>query len=708
MFDWIPFYEELAKKLLKYKDKPYELASIIYNNFDRNTEIHNLHDGDGSDYAEIDPFTVYSIFNRKVNNRSDLLAKIKKVFKINAALPTSFEGIPLLNNLNSAFCCFSKDRSADGKDIERLGLLFEEAQKEKPDMEDVFDAVLKQYNIKIAKLTMGLFYICPNKYLALDKYNCNYLSKYGINVGNLNKMKFADYESLLKDVKEKMSKNEIVEQTIPEFSENAWKTGDGSIGEDGADLGYYEEIVELLRYKKNIIIEGAPGVGKTYELPRIITRLCFPDLPDYSESVLKEKMKWLRENKRVEYVTFHQSMDYEEFVEGIRPHTNENGNVFYEVESGIFKRICEAAKKPIVEDNSFKIKDDANVWKVSLFRTGDNPIRTECMKNNHIRIGWDNFGEDISQVDEANSDGRIILNAFYDRMQIGDIVFSCYSSRSIDAIGVVTGDVEWHDEYENLKRVRKVEWLIKDINEDIYEMNGGTAMTSGTVYRLKNIELDDVFAILNKYGVGNQTEIKKNDLPYVLVIDEINRGNVSKIFGELITLIESDKRIGCKAETEVTLPYSKKCFSVPDNVYIIGTMNTADRSIDSLDYAMRRRFAFVKYKPMALALDNFNVDLFEMVSRLFIDNYDEYKEKNSDVELIPSSYLSDDILPEDVWIGQSYFIMKDDDGKDCTRLKIEYEIIPILKEYIKDGIFKDVEKVNEVIKSLREYESEDD
>ena len=707
MFDWIPFYEELAKKLLKYKDKPDELASIIYNNFDRNTEIHNLHDGDGSDYAEIDPFTVYSIFNRKVNNRSDLLAKIKKVFKINAALPTSFEGIPLLNNLNSAFCCFSKDRSADGKDIERLGLLFEEAQKEKPDMEDVFDAVLKQYNIKIAKLTMGLFYICPNKYLALDKYNCTYLSKYGINVGNLNKMKFADYESLLKDVKEKMSKNEIVEQTIPEFSGNAWKTGDGSIGEDGADLGYYEEIVELLRNKKNIIIEGAPGVGKTYELPRIITRLCFPDLSDYSESVLKDKIKWLRENKRVEYVTFHQSMDYEEFVEGIRPHTNENGNVFYEVESGIFKRICEAAKKPIVEDNSFKIKDDANVWKVSLFRTGDNPIRTDCMKNNHIRIGWDYLGEDISQVDETNSDGRAILNAFYDRMQIGDIVFSCYSSRSIDAIGVVTGDAEWHDEYDNYKRVRKVEWLIKGINEDIYEMNGHTSMTLATVYRLKNIGLEDVFAILNKYGVGKQTEIKKNDRPYVLVIDEINRGNVSKIFGELITLIESDKRTGRKAETEVTLPYSKTVFSVPDNVYIIGTMNTADRSIDTLDYAMRRRFAFVKYKPMALSLDSFNVDLFEKVSKLFIDNYDEYKE-NCYIELIPSPYLSDDILPEDVWIGQSYFIMKDDDGKDCTRLKIEYEIIPILKEYIKDGIFKDVEKVNEVIKSLREYESEDD
>lgn len=710
MFDWIPFYEELAKKLLKYKDKPNELASIIYSNFDRNSEISFLHDSDGSDYAEIDPFTVYGIFNRRVNNRFALIKKLKDVFKIKANIPTTLDGIPIQNNMNSAFCCFSKDRSADGKDIERFWLLFEEAQKNKPDMEAVFDAVLKQYSIKITKLTMGLFYICPNKYLALDKYNCTYLSKYGINVGNLNKMKFADYESLLKDVKEKMSKNEIVEQTIPEFSSNACIPESYSTEDDGTDPEFYDKIVDLLRYKKNVVIEGAPGVGKTYELPRIITRLCFPDLSDYSESVLKDKIKWLRENKRVEYVTFHQSMGYEEFVEGIRPHTNENGNVFYEVESGIFKRICEAAKKPIVEDNSFKIKDDANVWKVSLFRTGDNPIRTDCMKNNIIRIGWDYLGEDISQVDEANSGGRIILNAFYDRMQIGDIIFSCYSSRSIDAIGVVTGDVEWHDEYDNYKRVRNVEWLIKGINEDIYEMNGGTTMTLSTVYRLKNIELDDVFAILNKYGVGNQTEIKKNDLPYVLVIDEINRGNVSKIFGELITLIESDKRIGCKAETEVTLPYSKKCFSVPDNVYIIGTMNTADRSIDSLDYAMRRRFAFVKYKPMALSLDSFNVDLFEKVSKLFIDNYDEYKEnkENYDIELIPSSCLSDDVLPEDVWIGQSYFIMKDDDGKDCTRLKIEYEIIPILEEYIKDGIFKDAEKVNEVIKSLREYEPEVD
>ncbi|MBQ3771034.1 MAG: hypothetical protein II834_03800, partial [Bacteroidaceae bacterium] len=569
MFDWIPFYEELAKKLLKYKDKPYELASIIYNNFDRNSEISFLHDSDGSDYAEIDPFTVYGIFNRRVNNRFALIKKLKDVFKIKANIPTTLDGIPIQNNMNSAFCCFSKDRSADGKDIERFWLLFEEAQKNKPDMEAVFDAVLKQYSIKITKLTMGLFYICPDKYLALDKYNCTYLSKYGINVGNLNKMKFADYESLLKDVKEKMSKNEIVEQTIPEFSGNAWKTGDGSIGEDGADLGYYEEIVELLRNKKNIIIEGAPGVGKTYELPRIITRLCFPNLPDYSESVLKDKMKWLRNDKQVEYVTFHQSMDYEEFVEGIRPHTNESGTISYDVESGIFKRICENAQKPIVEENSFKINDAANIWKVSLFRTGDNPIRTECMKNNHIRIGWDVLGEDLSQVDETNSDGRAILNAFYDRMQIGDIVFSCYSSRSIDAIGVVTGDAEWHDEYDNYKRVRKVEWLIKGINEDIYEMNGHTSMTLATVYRLKNIGLEDVFAILNKYGVGKQTEIKKNDRPYVLVIDEINRGNVSKIFGELITLIESDKRIGCKAETEVTLPYSKKCFSVPDNVYII-------------------------------------------------------------------------------------------------------------------------------------------
>ena len=629
-----------------------------------------------------------------------MIKKMKELFEITAKAPDSFDGIPTQNPINASFCSFSEDRSEDGKDIERLWNLFEKALQGEENMEQNFNDVLKQMSIAVPKLTMGLFYVNPYNYLSLDGNNRRYLEEYGVSTKNYQKMKYADYIELLDQVKDKMEKKEIAEQTFPEFSANAY-SGDG-MSDDGTDESYYQELAELLRFKKNIIIEGAPGVGKTYELPRIITRLCYPELGSIPKAVLLSKFQQLKDNHQVEYVTFHQSMDYEEFVEGIRPETNDDGNVIYKTEDGIFKQMCEEAMKPIVEENKLKIRGDATVWKVSLAGTGDNPVRSDCMKNGHIRIGWDYLGEDLSQVQEPRYEGKVILDAFYDKMNIGDIVFSCYSARSIDAIGVVTGEAEWHDEYKDYKRLRKVEWLLKDINEDIYELNGQTSMTLGTVYRLNNITLDKVFGILNSYGVSNPTEAKKNTRPYVLVIDEINRGNVSKIFGELITLIEPDKRAGKASEITVKLPYSKKPFVVPDNLYIIGTMNTADRSLDTLDYAMRRRFAFVKFKPTVIDVEGFNEELFAMVSKLFISNYDEYCE-NADAILQPSEYLADEIQPSDVWIGHSYFLMYDEEGIDRTQLRIQYEIIPILEEYIKDGVFKDINEVKNVIEALISY-----
>ena len=131
-------------------------------------------------------------------------------------------------------------------------------------------------------------------------------------------------------------------------------------------------------------------------------------------------------------------------------------------------------------------------------------------------------------------------------------------------------------------------------------------------------------------------------------------------------------------------------------------MNTADRSLDTLDYAMRRRFAFIKYKPISLELESFNSELFALVSKLFISNFDEYIDDNNAV-LLPSDCLADDILPENVWIGHSYFIMNDENGIDRTSLRIQYEIIPILEEYIKDGVFKDPSRVNDVIEEMKHY-----
>ena len=454
---------------------------------------------------------------------------------------------------------------------------------------------------------------------------------------------------------------------------------------------WYDDVVRTWERRKNVVLYGAPGTGKTYDVPELAVRLCDPSfmVAEPSREEIVSRYNQLKTEKRIAFTTFHQSLDYEDWVEGLRPVVNENSQVTYEIESGIFKKLCEEAERPVVKDKKVGIADNAVVWKVSLAGTGDNPVRSDCMKNSYIRIGWDGYGPVISDETDwsvYNGEGKQILDAYINKMKIGDIVMSCYSSQTIDAIGVVVGDYEFEDKFPNYKRVRRVNWLVKNINENIVEMNDGKTMTLGTVYRLNSITLDNVKSILEKYNTSSKME--ENDKAYVMVIDELNRGNVSKVFGELITLLEADKRKGRINAESVVLPYSKKAFHIPNNVYLIATMNTADRSLGSLDYAIRRRFAFIAEKPFGLEVDGFDEDLFEKVSSLFVKNFDEYKESSWDLtmKLEPADTLSEEYKPEDVWIGHSYFLMQDEEGNDNTTDRLQYEIIPLLEEYVRDGV----------------------
>ena len=454
---------------------------------------------------------------------------------------------------------------------------------------------------------------------------------------------------------------------------------------------WYDDVVRTWERRKNVVLYGAPGTGKTYDVPELAVRLCDPSFmaAEPSREEIVSRYNQLKTEKRIAFTTFHQSLDYEDWIEGLRPVVNENSQVTYEIESGIFKKLCEEAERPVVKDKQVGISDNAVVWKVSLDGTGDTDVRRECMENNHIRIGWDGYGPVISDETDWSvhkGAGRQILDAYINKMKIGDIVMSCYSSQTIDAIGVVVGDYEFDDSLPNHKRVRRVNWIVKNINENIVEMNDGKTMTLGTVYRLNSITLDNVKSILEKYDTSSKME--ENDKAYVMVIDELNRGNVSKVFGELITLLEADKRKGRINAESVVLPYSKKAFHIPNNVYLIATMNTADRSLGSLDYAIRRRFAFIAEKPFGLEVEGFDEDPFEKVSRLFVKNFDEYKESGWDptMKLEPADTLSDEYKPEDVWIGHSYFLMQDEEGNDNTTDRILYEIIPLLEEYVRDGV----------------------
>ena len=472
---------------------------------------------------------------------------------------------------------------------------------------------------------------------------------------------------------------------------------------------WYDDVVRTWERRKNVVLYGAPGTGKTYDVPELAVRLCDPAFmaAEPSREEIVSRYNQLKTEKRIAFTTFHQSLDYEDWIEGLRPVVNENSQVTYEIESGIFKKLCEEAERPVVKDKKVGIADNAVVWKVSLAGTGDNPVRSDCMKNSYIRIGWDGYGPVISDETDwsvYNGEGKQILDAYINKMKIGDIVMSCYSSQTIDAIGVVVSDYEFEDKFPNYKRVRRVNWLVKNINENIVEMNDGKTMTLGTVYRLNSITLDNVKSILEKYNTSSKME--ENDKAYVMVIDELNRGNVSKVFGELITLLEADKRKGRINAESVVLPYSKKAFHIPNNVYLIATMNTADRSLGSLDYAIRRRFAFIAEKPFGLEVEGFNEDLFEKVSSLFVKNFDEYKESGWDqtMKLESADTLSEEYKPEDVWIGHSYFLMQDEEGEDNTSNRLLYEIIPLLEEYVRDGVL--TAEAQDVIDELYKQASE--
>lgn len=439
----------------------------------------------------------------------------------------------------------------------------------------------------------------------------------------------------------------------------------------------------------NTILYGPPGTGKTYHTViyavAIIENKALAAVAkeDYSE-VLK-RYNGYKEQGRIEFTTFHQSYGYEEFIEGIKPVIlsedrtgGESGDIQYRVEPGIFKKFCEKAQRPNHSDmDDFGFNNDPNIWKVSLWGTGDNPIRSECLENGHIRIGWDAYGKDITDETNFVDGGSVVLNTFINRMQIGDIVLSCYSSTTIDAVGVVTGEYEWHDHYDQFKRLRKVKWIVKGIQENILSINGGTSMTLASVYRLSNVTPSDVYQIIEKYRPAPTAPVTGHHGNYVFIIDEINRGNISKIFGELITLLEPSKRWGQPEGIKAVLPYSQKSFSVPDNVYLIGTMNTADRSIATIDTALRRRFFFQEMMP--------NPDVLADVSVEDLPISDLLARMNKRIAVL---------YDREHTIGHAYFMPLKHNPTVGTLAQIfTNNIIPLLQEYF----YEDYEKIRLVL-----------
>lgn len=496
-----------------------------------------------------------------------------------------------------------------------------------------------------------------------------------------------------------------------------------------------KNLLELIHYKKQVILQGPPGTGKTREAKIIASKLVannFKDISILSNQVIREVLQINTVIKSVAGNVTYKIVDLDsDKVTLLR----ENGTT----DKTTFSKIIEFY-------NNRKWDDSFN----------DNDSRRAAALARHIY-------DTLTDKQKKNYDSKYVkFIQFHPAFSYEDFVRGIVAECNGTKINYVTKDKlladfakeaykNWKESHEPKEKVAKETWVKKTLedfkdflseeienreeklmitgkayinritensiryNSDAWEVDGGVpdsdiikmylAETTTRKQIRDNTELTKtakslstywlkILMLFKKYVDDNNLKPIENtesitEKKYVLIIDEINRANLPAVLGELIYALEYR---GDKVESMYPID-DDNTLIIPPNLYIIGTMNTSDRSVGHIDYAIRRRFAFIDILPKVLEGDSFELELFKQVSALFIQNLDEYLQ-DSTVELKLSEHLSEEFRPEDVWLGHSYFIK----GKEDFELRKKFEIIPILKEYVKDGILK--KSALEVIEKL--------
>ena len=449
---------------------------------------------------------------------------------------------------------------------------------------------------------------------------------------------------------------------------------------------------EALRTPTNLILYGPPGTGKTYATAAVAVRLCGESEPSDRKELMATYRR-LSEAKRVEFVTFHQSMTYEDFVEGKQPVTGPDGgeaSIGFRLETfpGIFRRIARRAETSLSQSagpNAISV-EGRQVFKTSIGEAAnpeDAYLFEEAISQGYMLLGFEDIDwtaekyssrEAIIEACRERGDREGELNAQSGRVQMpfifrnwvkpGDLVIVSKGNGLFRAIGEVSGGYEFHPRPEGgYAHRRAVRWLWVDREgvsvSEIYQRK----FSQRTIYLLTKEELN--IPALERYMNSQKESGQSTKSPdhFVLIIDEINRANISKVFGELITLLEPDKRLGQPNELKVRLPYSEDEFGVPANLHIVGTMNTADRSIALLDTALRRRFEFLEMMPEPEVLNDTarhtGIDLPRLLRVL-----------NERIE-----YLFD----REHQVGHAYFIGCKNRADVDARMR--HRVIPLLAEY---------------------------
>lgn len=453
---------------------------------------------------------------------------------------------------------------------------------------------------------------------------------------------------------------------------------------------------------KNMILYGPPGTGKTFNAINKALEIVASE--KYQEMInnnanrkdIIELFNNFLNLGQICFCTFHQSYSYEDFIEGLR--CDEKGN--FKPEGGVFKQLCEAASQKEEKLSSYEFNEnDISFHKMSLGDTNnssEDSIFEYCIQHECVALGW---GGDIDyshckniedikrefrkeEPNAKNSDFNITaINRFIVNMKKNDIIIITYGNRNARAIAKIVSDYYYEPNSEiGFSHFRKVQWLYKSEVIEVERILKDKFFSQQAIYSFDKNDLN-ISSIKDILSIKEGISEEKN---YVLIIDEINRGNISKIFGELITLIEEDKRIGCENEIKVTLPYSRIKFGVPNNVYILGTMNTADRSIALLDTALRRRFEFKEYMPKLELLpeDVDGINLKKFVEKI-----------NDRIEVL---------FDRDHSIGQAYFMQE---GLTFDKLVsiMKNKVIPLIKEYF----YEDYEKIELILGGAAKDKSND-
>ena len=683
-FQWTSFYMELASALLKYKNNRSELIGILKTIFS-DAGMNFPFKEKGQIYEDVCPFTIFGSFNKRITNanRIALLEQFAKQFTIKAAVPTEFDGIPVVMNLSAWFFAYKENRGEH--DIDNLWNLLEKAiaysdetsSDNKKAFIAAYDKVTKQKMIKW-NITMGLYWVRPYTFINLDSTNRAFITDVD-NMPHYFTTIFSDINKGLPDgtsylfmceqAKNALKQKEYDYHSFPELSYCAWKNSqethdepatnrvDSNVKETdywiyspGANACMWDAFYKL----------GIMGIGwdDVTDLKGFSSK---EEIKDYMKKVYDPSYSyknnahclWQFANEiKIGDVIFVKKGMHKIIGKGvvtsdyIYDSTRETYKHIRKVEwtnKGEWEHPGQAVMKTLTCISPYP---DYVQQLLALFAEDTPEETTEQVEIKYPPYTKDDFLNEVYMDEDTYNTLTELLEAKYNVILQGApgvgktfaakrLAYSIMGQKDTSRVAMV----QFHQSYS-----------YEDFIQGYRPSKEGFELVNGAFYKFCREAEED------------------NERPYFFIIDEINRGNLSQILGELMMLIEKDKR-----GEKIKLLYSNEWFTVPQNVRIIGMMNTADRSLALMDYALRRRFAFFDFAP-AFSSEGFKNYLAEKDSP-------KLEKLITAVESLNSTISADESLGDGFRIGHSYFCTDDEITDEWLKSVVEYEVIPLIKEY---------------------------